>query len=118
MHHGWLRALTASGRIAISNLILTGQILHCNGKELSCDRRQISPNLICEVSSTGEQGPGQFSIVSPKFGVPEICLDGDCAAIEALHAALDPMPGPFNIVEPLLAGSGSVTQYSDHSRKQ
>jgi len=27
-------------------------------------------------------------------------VDGDAAAVEALQAALDPMPGPFNIAEP------------------
>jgi hypothetical protein len=27
-------------------------------------------------------------------------VSGDRAAVEALQAALDPMPGPFNIAEP------------------
>jgi len=27
-------------------------------------------------------------------------VEGDRTAIEALQAALDPMPGPFNIAEP------------------
>jgi alkyl sulfatase BDS1-like metallo-beta-lactamase superfamily hydrolase len=27
-------------------------------------------------------------------------VDGDRSQVEALQAALDPMPGPFNIVEP------------------
>ncbi len=69
---GWLRALTASGRIAMSCANLTGQILHCKESKVHAEARSSQRSTFHSANSAPLREPFKRSKTSPSLLVQSV----------------------------------------------